>query len=174
MRILSATLPAAVFGCLLTAPAALAQSSEDKRLDLSDDGGAAQTAQASSGGSLVRTICGLALVLGVIYGLHWLLKKVKKAKESASSGTGMESIASLTLGTNRSLHLVRVGAEIVLLGVAEHAVTPIRRYSEAEAKALGLLDDDTPRPATLADLEPTPAAAPKGFVEILRSKTVVK
>ena len=53
-------------------------------------------------------------------------------------------------------------------------MTPIRRYSEAEAKALGLLEDDTPRPATLADLTPAPAAAPKGFIDILRSKTVVK
>jgi flagellar protein FliO/FliZ len=174
MRILSATLPAAVFGCLLTAPAAFAQSSEDKPLNLSDDRGAAQTAQASSGGSLVRTIFGLLFVLGVIYALYWLLKKVKQAKESANSGTGMETIASLTLGTNRSLHLVRVGNEIVLLGAAEHAVTPIRRYSEPEARALGLLEDTTPRAATLADLAPTPAAAPKGFMDILRSKTVVK
>ena len=66
---------------------------------------------------------------------------------------------------------MRAGREIVLLGTAEHAVTPIRRYSEDEARALGLLD---PAPATLADLEPTPAAAPKGFMDILRSKTVVK
>ena len=130
-------IPAAIFGCLLTAQTAFAQSSEDKPLNLSDDGGAAQTAQASSGGSLIRTIVGLALVLGVIYGLHWLLKKAKKAKESKSSGTGLETIASLTLGPNRSLHLVRAGSEIVLLGAAEHAVTPIRRYSEAEARALG-------------------------------------
>jgi flagellar protein FliO/FliZ len=174
MRFLHSTLPAAVFGCLLTAPAAFAQSSEDTPLNLSDDGGAAQAAQTSTGGSLVRTIFGLLIVLGVIYALYWLLKKAKKAKESAGSGTGMETIASLTLGTNRSLHLVRVGSEIVLLGAAEHAVTPIRRYSEAEARALGLLEDTTPRPATLADLEPTPADAPKGFVDILRSKTVVK
>ena len=68
---------------------------------------------------------------------------------------------------------MRVGGEIVLLGAAEHAVTPIRRYSEAEAHALGLLTTP-PRAATLADLEPTPAAAPKGFMDILRSKTVVK
>ncbi|HEX6024463.1 MAG TPA: flagellar biosynthetic protein FliO [Solirubrobacter sp.] len=171
MRFLYATLPAAVLGCLLAAPAALAQSSEDKPLNLTDDGGAAQTAQASSGGSLVRTILGLLFVLGVIYALYWLLKKVKAAKESANSGAGMETIATLSLATNRSLHLVRVGSEIVLLGAAEHAVTPIRRYSEAEARALGLLDDDTPQPATLADLE---NERPKGFLDALRAKTVVK
>ena len=175
MRFLHASLPAAVFGCLLTAPAALAAgSSEDQKLNFKDDAAATEAAQGASGGSLVRMIFGLALVLGLIYGLHWFLKKIKQSKESASAGTGMDSIASLSLGTNRSLHLVRVGREIVLLGAAEHAVTPIRRYSEADAKALGLMEDDTPRAATLADLEPTPAAAPKGFIEILRSKTVVK
>ncbi len=176
MRFLHASFPAAVFGCLLTAPAAFAAgSTEDKPLNLpQDDAGAAQAAQGASGGSLVRMIFGLLLVLGLIYGLHWFLKKIKQSKESTASGPGLETIASLPLGTNRSLHLVRVGGEIVLLGAAEHAVTPIRRYSEAEAAALGLVDDTTPRAATLADLEPTPAAAPKGFMEILRSKTVVK
>jgi flagellar protein FliO/FliZ len=165
---------AAVAGCLLAAPGAFARSSEDKPLNLSDDGGAAETAQASTGGSLVRTILALAFVLGVIYAVHWLLKKAKQAKQSANSGAGMDTIATLSLGTNRSLHLVRVGSEIVLLGAAEHAVTPIRRYSEAEARDLGLLaddDDDLSRPATLADLEPT---EPKGFLDSLRARTVVK
>ncbi len=46
----------------------------------------------------------------------------------------------MPLGPNRALHLVRAGREIVLLGTAEHTVSPIRRYSEAEAQALGLID----------------------------------
>jgi len=39
-------------------------------------------------------------------------------------------------------HLVRAGREIVLVGAAEHAVTPLRVYTEDEARELGLLDDD--------------------------------
>ena len=74
-------------------------------------------------------------MLAIIYGLYWVLKKVKHAKDTSNAGTGLETIASLQLGTNRSLHLVRAGREIVLLGTAEHAVTPIRRYSEDEARA---------------------------------------
>ena len=121
----------------------------------------------------MRTIVGLAVVLGVIYGLYWVLKQVKSSKDTAAAGEGLETIATLPLGTNRSLHLVRAGREIVLLGAAEHAITPIRRYSEAEARALGLIDAAESRSgATLASLEP--AAAPKGFMDILRSKTVVK
>jgi flagellar protein FliO/FliZ len=174
MRSLHAIIPAAaaaIFGCLLTAPAAIAANGENTKLNLSDDAPAASAAQGASAGSLGRTIFGLLVVLAIIYALYWVLKKVKHAKDTASAGEGLATIASLQLGTNRSLHLVRAGREIVLLGAAEHAVTPIRRYSEAEARELGLLD---PAPATLADLEPAPAAAPKGFIDILRSKTVVK
>ena len=107
----------------------------------------------------------------MIYGLHWVLKQVKAGKdETDESGDALESIAQLNLGPNRSLHLVRVGGEIVLLGAAEHQVTPIRRYSEAEATALGLLE---PPAMTLASLE-AETAAPKGLMNLIRSKAVTK
>src|SRR3954470_19399492 len=142
MRTLHAILPAAVFGCLLTAPVAFAADGESAKLNLGSADESAKSAAhgASTGGSLVRTIVGLAVVLGVIYGLHWVLKQVKASKDSGDAGESLETIASLSLGTNRSLHLVRVGGEIVLLGVAEHQITPIRRYTEAEAHSLGLLE----------------------------------
>src|SRR4051794_21119560 len=170
MRFLYA-LPAAVFGCLLTAPIALAADGENAPIDPNaGDAAKAASHSASTGGSLVRTIVGLAVVLGVIYGLYWVLKQVKTSKDSADAGESLETVASLSLGTNRSLHLVRVGAEIVLLGAAEHQITPIRRYTEAEAHSLGLLD---PAPVTLASLE-ADAERPKGLLNILRAKTVVK
>src|SRR5918993_5949258 len=77
----------------------------------------------STGGSLVRTIVGLAIVIGVIYGLYWVLKQVKASREEKASGQGLAAIATLPLGTNRSLQLVRAGREIVLVGVSEHGVT---------------------------------------------------
>src|SRR4051794_41419792 len=174
MRTLHAILPAAVFGCLLTAPVAFAADGENSKLpDLygaDDSAKAAATSSATSGGNLVRTIVGLAVVLGVIYGLHWVLKQVKSSKDTTNAGESLETIASLSLGTNRSLHLVRVGAEIVLLGAAEHQVTPIRRYTESEAHALGLLE---PAGVSLASLDTEPVQ-PKNFMDILRSKTVVR
>jgi flagellar protein FliO/FliZ len=173
MRTLHAIFPAAIFGCLLTAPAALAANGENTKLDLGSAGEKAQTAQSASGGSLVRTIVGLFIVLVVIYGLYWVLKKVKSTKDSAASGSGLETIATMPLGTNRALHLVRTGREFVLIGTAEHSITPIRRYSEDEAYALGLID--VPATVTVgATLESLAPIQPKGFMEILRSKTVVK
>ena len=94
----------------------------------------------SAGGSLVRTFVGLAIVIAVIYGLYWVLKQVKASKEEKASGQGLSALATLPLGPNRSLQLVRAGREIVLIGVSEHGVTPVRTYSEDEAEAVGLLD----------------------------------
>jgi flagellar protein FliO/FliZ len=177
MRTLHAILPAAAFSCLLTAPVAFAAGSgDDKPVNLGSSDEPAKAAQSAGGGSIVRTIVGLAVVLGVIYGLHWVLKNIKSSKETTAAGEGLETLATLPLGHNKTLHLVRAGREIVLLGTAEQAIAPIRRYSESEARALGLIDApetvEVPMHATLASLEaPEP---PKGFMNALRSKTVVK
>ena len=51
---------------------------------------------------------------------------------------------------------MRAGDELVLVGAGEHGVTPIRTYTEAEARALGLLDDEPSRrrSSAMAALEP--------------------
>ncbi|HEX3802943.1 MAG TPA: flagellar biosynthetic protein FliO [Solirubrobacteraceae bacterium] len=95
---------------------------------------------ASSGdftGTVIRTIVGLLIVIAVIYGLSWILKQAKAAR-NPSTGEGLVQIASLPLGPNRSLALVRVGAELHLLGVAEHGITSVRVFSEEEAYELGI------------------------------------
>ncbi|HWK26937.1 MAG TPA: flagellar biosynthetic protein FliO [Solirubrobacter sp.] len=168
MRTLHAFLPAAVFGCLLTASPAYAADGEDTPINASGD--AAASAHAVGGGSIVRTILALAIVLAIIYGLYWVLKNVKAAKAATASGGGLETLATLPLGTDRALHLVRAGREVVLIGTADGAIAPIRRYSEEEAAALGLVEPPALTVgATLESLEP-----PKGFLDVLRSKTVVK
>src|SRR5436305_10615709 len=54
-----------------------------------------------SGGSFFRMLFGLLVVVGVIYGVYWLLKKVKAGKEERASGRGLSTIATLPLGPNR-------------------------------------------------------------------------
>jgi flagellar protein FliO/FliZ len=116
---------------------------EDKALDLPVDAPRnLGDAGASGGGSLVRTFVGLAVVVAVIYGLYWVLRQVKSSREERAVGTGLSSQAVVPLGPNRSLHLVRAGRELVLLGVAEHGVTPIRSYTEEEAHHIGLLGEN--------------------------------
>jgi flagellar protein FliO/FliZ len=152
------------------APPAQSSYGEDKALDLpSLDEGARQldASGASGGGSLVRTFVGLAVVLAVIYGLYWVLKQVKSSREERSSGTGLSSFAVVPLGANRSLHLIRAGRELVLVGVAEQGVTPIRTYSEREAEELGLLVDESHQLAEGTKPE-RPAGSPMTIGELLQ------
>lgn len=129
-------------------------------------GGSSSSPHASgSGASIVRTIVGLAIVLAVIFGLRWVLKQHKAGKERKAAGGGLASMATLPLGANRSLHVVRAGREVLVVGSGEHGVTPVRSYTEAEAQALGLLDgEEGEREATSAGAamleSPTKAEAP--------------
>src|SRR3954452_10446735 len=96
-------LGAAVLGCLLTAPAAFAADGENTPLNLpADTGKAASSAGGPGGGSIVRTIVGLAVVIGVIYGLSWVLKQVKASKSQTATGGGLETLATPPLRTHHT------------------------------------------------------------------------
>jgi len=176
---------AAVLGQLLLAPVAFAAGGESTPLNLPADAGKAASGAAapSAGGGLVRTIVGLAVVIGVIYGLYWILKQVKASKEDKASGQGLQPLATLPLGGNRSLQLIRAGREIVLVGVAETGITHVRTYTEAEAARLGLVataDDALPVPPRLDDGgdpfagKPTFREAVSQGIDELRKRTVIR
>jgi flagellar protein FliO/FliZ len=133
---------------LLSIPiSAAAAHGENAPLDL---GGSASTAHAAGGGSLVRTIVGLAIVLAVIFGLRWVLKQFKAGREKRANGNGLATMATLPLGSNRSLHVVRAGREVLVVGSGEHGVTPVRSYSEEEARSLGLIEAEPEEAAALS------------------------
>src|SRR4051794_78353 len=139
---------ASLTSLLLTPQLALAADAGEKTpLNLKDSPG--PNTHVGGGGSIVRTIVGLAVVIGVIYGLYWILKQVKSSREEKATGQGLAALSTLPLGAQRSLQLVRAGRELHLIGVSEHGVTPARTYREDEAEAAGLLDlapdDDGPR-----------------------------
>ena len=153
----------------LAAPAFGASAEERTPLNLESAQEPAERAASGGGGGIARMIVGLAVVLGVIYGLSWVLKQVKASREGTATGGGLASISSLPLGPNRSIHLVRAGNDLVLLGAAEKGVTPIRTYTEHEARAAGLLgDEDTPLLPSGAATQATPV----NVVEALRRRTV--
>ena len=129
---------------------AFAADDEDTPLALEAAGAKAAESGSSTGSGVLRTIVGLAIVIGVIYGVTWVLKSIRKAREAQASGTALDSLATLPLGPNRSLHLVRAGDVVVLLGVGESGVTPIRTYHEEEARALGLVTSEPALPKAVA------------------------
>jgi flagellar protein FliO/FliZ len=138
MKTFTFTRGAALTGALMLihAGSALAAGGENTPLNLSGTSPSHHSA-VGSGSSIVRTIVGLFVVIVVIYGVAWFLRRFKSDR-SRPSGQGLTHIATLPLGNNRSVALVRAGRDVVLVGVAENSVTPIRRYTEAEALANGI------------------------------------
>jgi flagellar protein FliO/FliZ len=149
---------------LAPASAALAASDgEGTRLHLSPT--AVHHASSGGGSSIIRTLVALAIVCGVIYAVARILKAVK-GRELRASGDGLAQLATLPLGTNKSLALIRSGQDIVLVGVSDSGVTPIKTYTEAEAIESGIW---TP-PAE--DSDPEQAESAFGWLDTLRKLTV--
>lgn len=152
------------------------QNGEKTPLDLDEGARQTQAQAAGGGGGVLRTILGLIAVVAIIYGLYWVLGRVKRSREEQESGFGLRSMATLPLGTGRTLHMVRVGREVVLLGVAEQGVTSIRTYTESAALQAGLIDpDDDPFDLAPDDTDaafPARPATPRALVNTLRSRTV--
>jgi flagellar protein FliO/FliZ len=166
----------AFFACLsalvFTTPAFAADVPKDEtplNLDTAETAEKAATT-GGGGGGIVRMVVGLAVVIGVIYGLSWVLRQVKASKEGQATGGGLASLSSLPLGPNRSVHLVRVGNDLVLLGAAEKGVTPIRTYREDEARAAGLIGED--ELDAIQAPKPPAAQAAGNVLEALRKRTV--
>jgi flagellar protein FliO/FliZ len=163
-------LVATVMCGLLIPASALAADGESTPLNLPSAQKTAQTAAPGASGGLVRTIVGLAIVLAVIYGLYWVLKQVKSSRETTATGSGLKTVATLPLGTNRSLHLVRAGDEVHLLAAGEGGMTQLRTYREPEARALGLLEDEVVEARAAKG-----NGAPLGrILDEIRRKTVIK
>jgi len=121
---------------------------EDTPLNLGSSAGSSHSS-GGGGASLTRTIVGLAIVILVIWGLAWVLRQIKAGRGGTGANApdeGLSSVAALTLGSGRSVHLVRAGSDYVLLGSTDHGVAPIHRYTEEEAQEAGLLIEPRPAP----------------------------
>ena len=128
-------------------------------------GSAAAPAVSSAGADIIRTIVGLAVVLAVIYGVYWLLKSSARAK-SGRPDERIGVIATTPLAPNRSLHLVRAGDELILVGATEHTITPLRVYTADEA----ILVEGTGGDMALS-LPPSTPLRRNNLLENLRKRT---
>ncbi|MHC8342951.1 flagellar biosynthetic protein FliO [Pseudomonas sp. RT6P73] len=92
---------------------------------------AAAAPAASSGvaGQLTQLVFGLLLVLGLIFFLAWLLRRVQQAGP-AGKGQVIELIGSRALGPRDRLMLVQVGNEQILLGLSPGTITALHVLKE--------------------------------------------
>jgi flagellar protein FliO/FliZ len=92
---------------------------------------AAAVPAVSSGvaGQLTQLVFGLLLVLGLIFFLAWLLRRVQQAGP-AGKGQVIELIGSRALGPRDRLMLVQVGNEQILLGLSPGTITALHVLKE--------------------------------------------
>ena len=80
------------------------------------------------GAQLTQLVLGLLLVLGLIFALAWLLRRVQRA--GPQQGQLIELISSRALGPRDRLVLVQVGNEQILLGLTPGRITPLHVLKE--------------------------------------------
>ena len=162
----------AVLAFACSAPVALADSFQKDTTPLSPavtggDGGGAISGASGGAGALARMVVGLAIVLLVVYGVYWLLKK--RYRGSAGAGAvadgRLQIVATTALAGNRAVHLLRAGDELFLIGSSEQSVTGLRAWGPEEARRLETI---------LAMPPPAQPVAPRtvGLLDGLRRMTV--
>lgn len=90
---------------------------------------AAPVAGSGVAGQLTQLVLGLLLVVGLIFFLAWLLRRVQQAGP-AGKGQVIELIGSRALGPRDRLVLVQVGNEQILLGLSPGTITALHVLKE--------------------------------------------
>jgi flagellar protein FliO/FliZ len=80
------------------------------------------------GGQLFQLLLGLLLVVGLIFALAWVMRRVQRV--GPNSGQVIELISSRALGPRDRLMLVQVGNEQILLGITPGRITPLHVLKE--------------------------------------------
>jgi len=109
---------------------------DEKTLSISDGApGSATPAQAPSGDvtvwDFVKMFVILALVIGMILGFVWFMRKL--SGQGQTTDTPIKVLHTQTLGGNRSLQVVEVGDEVLLMGVADAGITLVKDMTGTEA-----------------------------------------
>ena len=131
------------------------------------DGSTPTSTVHDAGSAFGRMIIGLAIVIAVIYGVYWLLKKTARTRGKLSPGRDdvIQLMATTVLAPNRALHLVRIADEYLLIGSAEGTITRLRSYSAPPSP--GLEPEQS-----LRSLAPAAKATGTKPIDRLRSWTV--
>ncbi|NBB13623.1 flagellar biosynthetic protein FliO [Pseudomonas sp. SLFW] len=79
-------------------------------------------------GQLTQLVLGLLLVVGLIFVLAWLMRRVQRAGPAGNQV--IELVGSRALGPRDRLVLVQIGNEQVLLGVSPGSITALHVMNE--------------------------------------------
>jgi flagellar biosynthetic protein FliO len=81
---------------------------------------------------LLKTLAVLSGVLGLIFGLAYVLKKFNLAGPRADSGVdGWRLLGTRSLGPKRHVYVMEVGSRILLIGVTDRMMTTLADITDA-------------------------------------------
>ena len=83
----------------------------------------------SSSGQVANLIGGLALILVLIFGLSWIVKRFSQG--GFAQNPAIKMLAAMPLGTRERLMLVEVGDKQILLGVTATQITNLHVFDES-------------------------------------------
>ncbi|WP_407331065.1 flagellar biosynthetic protein FliO [Enterovibrio sp. 27052020O] len=82
-------------------------------------------AAVSTGENLATTFVALLVVIGVIFGLAWVLKRMQ-VPSLMGAKSGLKVISQLPLGQKERVLVIDVNGEQVLVGVTPHQITLLK------------------------------------------------
>ncbi|KSU85080.1 flagellar protein FliO/FliZ [Fictibacillus enclensis] len=86
----------------------------------------------ATGGSGVVTFIKVLFSLGlVLFLLFFLLKMIQKRTKNYQEGKVLQSIGGLSVGSNRSVQIIKAGSSVLVIGVGE-TVTLLKEINEEE------------------------------------------
>lgn len=109
-----------------------------------------QVADSNLSAQLSQMLLGLLLVIGLIFVLAWLLRRVQQIGPRGAQV--IKLLATQTLGPRDRLVLVQVGGEQILLGLSAGRITPLHVLKE---------------PVHLPDSEPASTEFAQRLMELL-------
>ena len=110
----------------------------------------ASMSSAGMGAQMSKLLLGLLLVIGLIFLLAWLLRRVQQLNPRGNQA--IKLISSHALGPRERLVLVQVGSEQVLLGLSAGRIAPLHVLKE---------------PVHLPDAEPASPEFAQRLMELL-------
>lgn len=118
----------------------------------------AAVAGQSSGMAVAGVMLSLGAVVALAVGLGWLLRKVGMKRVLPGKGRHLEVLETVPVAFKRQVSLIRVGDQVVLVGLGEHEM-----HALATLPAAGVVPPVSAAPPPA----PAPEVRPSGFQQTL-------
>jgi flagellar protein FliO/FliZ len=105
-----------------------------------------QSAPGASGGKLVQTIAALALVLGLLAGVAWLMKRFSPQRPPGSAN--LRIVGALNLGGRERIMVVEVGDQWIVVGASPGRMNALATMPKQPDTELGSTLAPNPVPAS--------------------------